>query len=103
MSTDDLFKEMRAAADSWAAGLIDGNALHSAVVDYTDAVQLAALSSKQEPSYHIEDNITGARASRDFPSWSVAVGTCRTLNLTASGGRYGIYDQNGQRRSEPQS
>lgn len=38
MSTDDLFKEMRAAADSWAAGLIDGNALHSAVADYTDSV-----------------------------------------------------------------
>lgn len=103
MSTDDLFREMCAAADSWASGDISDESLHSAVVDYTDAVQLAALSSKQEPSYHIEDNITGTRASRDFSSWNVAVGTCRTLNLTASGGRYGIYDQNGQRRSEPQS
>lgn len=41
MSTDDLFKEMCAAADGWASGDISDESLHSAVVDFTDAVQLA--------------------------------------------------------------
>jgi hypothetical protein len=41
MSTDDLFKEMCRAADGFASGDISDESLHSAVVDYTDAVQLA--------------------------------------------------------------
>ncbi len=41
MNTDDLFKEMCAAADGWANGDISDESLHSAVVDFTDAVPLA--------------------------------------------------------------
>lgn len=49
-------------------------------------------------TYHVENNITGARASRDFPKLEVAEGTCRSLNLQAGpGGLYGVYDKNGER------
>lgn len=47
MSTEDLFKEMCRAADGFAAGVISDEALHSAVVDYTDAFQLDALKQQR--------------------------------------------------------
>jgi hypothetical protein len=49
-------------------------------------------------TYHVENNITGARVSKDFPKLSLAEGTCRSLNLSAGpGGLYGVYDKNGKR------
>lgn len=50
------------------------------------------------PTWHVEDNVTGARASRNFDTLTSANGTCYSLNLDAGpGGRYGVYDHTGQR------
>jgi hypothetical protein len=43
-NTERLFKVMSDAADDYADGKAGGDELHSAVVDYTDAVNLARLS-----------------------------------------------------------
>lgn len=51
-----------------------------------------------EKTYHVEVNMTGERASRDFPSESLASSACRALNLDAGpGGKYGVYDSEGNR------
>lgn len=48
-------------------------------------------------TYHVENNMTGGRATKDFPTVEVANAYCRTLNTPQSGGLYGVYDSNGER------
>ncbi len=64
------------------------------------AAQLEQLldSRQQQHSYHVEDNVTGTRvSSKDFSRYDYVAGICRALNTPGSGGRYGVYDQDGQR------
>lgn len=56
-------------------------------------VEPAAATS----SFHVEDNVTGARASRDFTSLDNANVICGVLNTPAAGGRYGVYFADGTR------
>jgi hypothetical protein len=55
------------------------------------------LEAASAASFHIEDNITGARASKDFAKLETANAVCRSLNGPASGGRYGVYFADGSR------
>ena len=49
-------------------------------------------------TWHVEDNVTGARASKDFQTREAASQICRALNIDAGpGGRFGVYDQDGIR------
>jgi hypothetical protein len=48
-------------------------------------------------SYHIEDNVTGARMSKNFPALKTAENVCGSLNGLNSGGRFGVYDEKGER------
>lgn len=48
-------------------------------------------------TFHVEDNVTGARVSKDFPREESASSICAAMNTPNSGGRYGVYDQNGVR------
>lgn len=50
-----------------------------------------------EPSWHVEDNITGQKVSRTYATEEQANGACRALNMVASGGRYGVYNEKGER------
>lgn len=59
---------------------------------------LEVVEEAPRKTYHVEINMTGERASRDFPDERTASSACRTLNLDAGpGGKYGVYDNQGNR------
>lgn len=54
---DVLFRAMCQAADDWASGEASGETLHSTVVDYSDAVQVAAQQQQLSEGRHIRTTI----------------------------------------------
>jgi len=48
-------------------------------------------------TYHVEDNVTGQRMSKDVDTEDHADSICRSMNTPNSGGRYGVYDSAGRR------
>jgi hypothetical protein len=63
-----------------------------------EAGTLKVVIPGETGSFHVENNVTGVRASKDFDSEDSANWACRSLNLDARpGGLYGVYDERGNR------
>jgi hypothetical protein len=58
-----------------------------------DDRDLKVISSLSEPAvrWRVEDNITGAVASRPYDGKDIAEHICAGLNTPEEGGRYGVY------------
>lgn len=64
------------------------------------ALWLLGVREQPEPvtkTWHVQSNVTGARESKDFDTLAKAEMMCAALNNPTSGGRYGVYDSNGER------
>lgn len=70
----------------------------SEVLDGPTSVKVPVTSRHKTGTWHVEDNVTGRVQSKDFETLAEAEQICRAFNVAVGpGGRYGVYDSNGER------
>lgn len=87
--------------------VVPNTTVHYAVEDARRALRELARKAdtiQTVVTYHVENNVTGARASRDWDTEKQASAICRELNFRSGtmqvgspARMYGVYDNNGRK------